>query len=356
MSKRAWQQLPEEIEIRLQEIIAAESSQKVSFKQICNLEKNSENKLLFGTPGSDLRRRVQQRRRYLLKKTDSDSLSSRELTFYPHSNLSNPKAVSTAASSEKLLTPPGYQRSHQEAPDITPKKLFLSPQTPSTAMTSKGTMETYALNFIEPWHNPFGMMVLRANDVEVDGQCVDKIRIFKPIFDIRDQKHYTAALAEDGSGFFVEEPVWPHYLLDRGNLDTITDTVDGLKVCADTKKVFKMHTTTVAENEALQTKAVFYAFPKGVTCNNNHFNDENGTRPKTPLQLKTSFHLSKHDLGKSKSGKYAGSQVLSLLPFLKWEMVIDDANMHMKRTEIAKSNPVDALELALQGIGLGSGP
>ena len=75
--------------------------------------------------------------------------------------------------------------------------------------------EEHTLNLEYPERNTGGMLVLRANDIEVDSELIDSITIFKPLFDLRDYKKTKAILHENGGGISVFEPSVPTYLVNK---------------------------------------------------------------------------------------------------------------------------------------------
>ena len=298
----------------------------IKFKTICDKRPD-----IFGSPGSDLHRRVGKRRDYL--KDNHVALKSAVHDFFPGTNLEDGElaslVVATPVKSETLLSP------SFSSPPVAPR-LFSSPR-PSRKMshirdddddddTTEDGVDTASFPlFIEkPWRNPFGMMVVKGTEVEEDNTVVDKLTILKPIFDIKDfdGNMYKGRLCSDGGGIIATEPSIPGYLWQNPKeIQLLVDEADRVdKVCQPSFRTYKIIRTDMKKNVKTQTKEVVYRFPRGVTCNNEFFNKAN--RRSSQLDLDTEIYLKPDELGEDED---TGESIKVFLPFIVWRVAIDGA-------------------------------
>lgn len=204
--------LPDAIQLKLLWVIQDKELSARKFLRVCNDIKDTNGLPLFGEAGSALRRSVQRERDYLLK---------------------NPKYLQRALSSfidlpaeTSIASAPSPYHSSRKSTDaaLKPTILFPSPNPPCPTFnmslsagdsTNESSLPPVPLVFNKPWETGYGIVCLMCRDVTVDGRVVDRVRIIKPIFDMRDSKKYQARITVHGNGIIAEEPAAPHYLLDR---------------------------------------------------------------------------------------------------------------------------------------------
>jgi len=243
------------------------------FGNICDTCQWDDGSLIFGDIGTLLRRKVQIRRDYLLRRPKAFERAVREL-------LSPSRTDCSFHSPSKSAIQSVTERSRRRA-------------TMATSTDNRGN-NNFQLFPNEPWMNPNGIICLEIQDLRADNskKIVTKLRILKHIPDVKDieKGRYSAKLSATGDGIFATEPAQPDYLACRDNVDAITACIEGENVCDQTKAVYEAVTTAMKKNVDLRSREVIYAFPKGMTCNNKSFNDESdGTKPNDDFELKTTI-------------------------------------------------------------------
>jgi hypothetical protein len=363
--------LPAETEKALLTTLLNKTDRKLPFKATCDERPN-----IFGAKASELRLKVQKRRTYLLSNPTAFADSAYKL-LGANSLADFPELTEQLTPS----SPPPNKSEFDRRPTPSRSSLFPEPTTtttwklpahpPSSSALSNNKMpggtsdhheeersynssniQTYHLNFMKPWQDPcHGMIAIKGLQWEdpVTKQVVDKLSIYKPIYDINDYKEgrYQARLSQSGDAIIVTEPVVAEYLWNEatgGN--SIQNLVDGANLCQVTDKSYKITRTRFMENKEYRTFETRYLFPPGVTCNNEFFN---GT-PGTHLKLVTKMVLQKRLLGQDGNNL----PIYSFMPFVVWKMAIDgdDSRTSAKKQEDPDSFLSDALSSL--GINLGT--
>jgi hypothetical protein len=194
------------------------------FSRICN-----KNTAIYGSSNTNFRRKILNRRNYLLdikKNNFSEFLNicrTRGVTILPNEeaddiadndlaedDLADEDLADEDLSNHLLLLANKDTSSFLER--ATTSTLQPSSRTPpqerpiGTVMSRRSaalpalypTEEEYTLNLEYPERNAAGMLVFRANDIEIKNELVDVIRIYKPLFDMRDILKTKAVLSPDG--------------------------------------------------------------------------------------------------------------------------------------------------------------
>jgi hypothetical protein len=347
---RLYSKLPPETERELVKILLdAKARSTLSFKRLCD-----EREHIFGAKGSCLRKKVQKRRQYLLKHRPAlDLIASKLLVASPTPVKPHIEAV-FENTAEKLdlsslqVTPstggPTPRRQLFKSP------LFKSPQErPKPIMAEAKKIPQITLSFNRPWaYNTGGIMAVKGVNYEdsTTRQVVDKLSIYKPIFDIEDMKskRYAARISQDGGGIIVTEPSVPQFLWE--DADGIQNLVDGSNVCTVTRLSYRVHGTRFAENDEIRTTEVEYRLEDGITINNEFFNQDcNGAPPATPFLLEPKMVVQKRVLMTDRSG----NDVVDFMPFVVWKMAIDGEDA---RTSVKKTSPTDCLADAFDRLGI----
>jgi hypothetical protein len=335
--------LPLEIEEELVRCIVDKTLSKVSFKKICDERK------IFGPAGSELRKRVQKRREYLLQ--NPVALHSLAKKILGHTFLT-PPIVFNSPSPKKLSDPRELFPLVTPLTERRPQPQLESPPRTRIMPEDEGDIPTFRLNFDHPWKSPCnGMFAVKGVQWEDPRtmQVVDKLSLYKPIYDIKDfqEGRYSARLSSDGTGIYCVEPTIPHFLWTSKDRTSIQAIVDGGDVCNVTDKSYKITTTRLQENKEFRTTEVYYAFPKGVTCNNEHFNkDDKGMSPPNPFHLLTKMHLQQRVIGTSTD---SGDDIYDFMPFVVWKVAIDGLDA---RTQPKKDGKDNGLSDALKSLGI----
>lgn len=263
--------LEDGLENSLIRVILGEEYKDRSFLSVCKeLRDSKSGESIFGARGSELRRRVQRRRDYLLR---------------------CPGALKAA-----LSPSPAKQKERSVTPKTTPTPTL---KTTMSSLENKAN-NNFQLFFNDAERNPFGVVCLSVQDVPVNKKLVTKVRVIFANLDLTDLEsgYISGRLSQDGDGIIVTSPVQPEYIGNRKNVDAITTGIDGAVVDKQTKSVYENATTAIfnPKTKTIKTREVFYAFPDGVTCNNKLFNtDDYGNPPPNEWELKMTIgmHVSK---------------------------------------------------------------
>jgi hypothetical protein len=321
MVKKTAESLPRATERALIQVLLDKEQRAVKFKSVCDKRTD-----LFGTPGSELRVRVQKRREYLRNSNTALRFAVNEA--FPETKLQELASPSVKSERSEFRSPSLDLASTSSPP--TPR--FSSPPPRRKNMAHlrgddddsvDGDTETFTLDIEKPWRNPFGIMVIKGTEVEEENTVVDKLTIMKPIFDSKDfeDKLYKGRLCNDGGGIIVTEPTIPGYLWQHPKeIQLLVDEEDFVeKVCQPTFRTYKTHRTDMKKNVKTHTKEVIYRFPRGVTCNNEFFNKQN--RRSSQLELDTEMVIKQDEIGEDSEG----TVLYQFLPFLVWRVAIDGA-------------------------------
>jgi hypothetical protein len=353
-----YAKLPDEVERELIDTILDITDIRIPFKRICD-----ERKHIFGARGSELRKRVQKRREYLI---NNPAVLKQLARYRPKKTSSRLAPVSPVPDSS--IEEQTQQDSFMQSPPSSSRRTRpSSPPRSSSSLSRRNTtmsddqddskMEN-TLNFEVPWLGPCnGMIAVRGLQWEdpVTMQVVDKLSLYKPIFDIKDFQagRYGARLSQNGDGIFITEPVVANFLWapEESGQSSIQSIVDGgtANVCKVTEKSYKITTTRIKENKEYCVHEIFYKFPHKVTCNNEFFNnDSSGAPPSTPYKLVTKMHLQKRKMGVDSNG----NAVVDFMPFVSWRMAIDGVDA---RTRPKQESSDNGLSDALGALGISLG-
>jgi predicted RNA-binding protein with TRAM domain len=327
--------LPLATERALLEALLDTTQSAAKFKAVCD-----RNHQLFGSPSSDLRRRVQKRRQHFKANPAGLQKALKHLVKAPKD--SAPEQLSAAG------RPPSSSEEEEQQDDEsgvkdTPNKKptsSISQVTPPSSNSSRHfrrmshlrpkvtSGSTYQLNIDEPWKNPFGILTIKGTKVVEENTVMDKLTIMKPIFDINDfeKNVFQGTLLEDGSGIIITEPTIPGYMWDNVNEIQKLIDADSTGVCEPSLLTFKTIRTDLKKHRELQTTQNTYLFPDGVTCNNEFFNKQ--TRRSSQLDLDTEMFVHGQKIGESEDGE----AIIQYCSFIVFKLGIDGAG---KQTEEA---------------------
>jgi hypothetical protein len=360
--RQVYTKLPDDVEEALVRCLL--QKEPLSFKKLCDDQQS-----IFGSKGSQLRKRVQKRREYFLRKPSVFQKLVRELLnaasppFLPNDHNTPVAAPSLGSSSNGPRDRPA---SFARESLVSPRRLYSTSISPSPFRPSKlenmsddeddSDVQRFRLDFERPWRSPCnGMIAVKGIQWEdpTTRQVLDKLSLYKPIFDIKDFQagRYSARLAQDGSGVYITEPTVPQFFWSDDLATSVQAIVDGgaNSICKVTEKSFNITTTRLQENKEFRTCEVLYLFPKGITCNNEFFNnDSTGVPPSTPYKLVTKMHLQKRDMGNDG----AGDIIYDFMPFVAWKMAIDGADA---RTRPKQESSDNGLSDALGALGISLG-
>lgn len=348
--------LSDTIQLKLLWVLQDKELSLQKFSKVCNELKDLDGFCVFGNPGSTLRRSVQREREYLLKKPKYLQKALSQFISLPGPSASTPSPLrnnSKRASRLGLQTPSPFR---SPLPTTTTMSQALSARRDDT----DDDIPSVPLVFNKPWETGYGIVCLMCRDVTVDGRVVDRVRVIKPIFDLRDSQNYQARLSVHGNSIIADEPAAPHFLLDRDNVDKICTLIDTKKdsrgivvgqVCQQTKSAYEVATLTAKTKPECRKQQVLYTLPDGVTCNNRFFNpDIKGNPPSDEYLLRTKFVLDTVVISKDANG----NDIRSFLPFIVWEMAVDDQDDVERRTT-ADNVGADHLGDALLNLGIARG-
>ena len=286
------------------------SFREKSFSEMCN-----GNTDLFGTKGSKLRYKCQQRMKNLRRPERSGELYEEFSTH--HSSLValyNPKLYQPSSynsSSDqsvdskqkvkptrkaktqppKARTPPPEARTPppktRTPPPNVQQHIFISPspiheqryimatETPSPSNRS------FVLSFDDPTLNPRGVLAMRRPHVESGSTLVDQVIVYFALGNhLKDEaNHIRCRLSEDGTMLIVNQSAQPcalvgdmkkfHYFsTSKGESEKEASIIVQLQALKDVARRSRVRGNF--------NKDTSYKFPSGITCNSDHFNPNKG--------------------------------------------------------------------------------
>jgi hypothetical protein len=339
-SGRTSSSLPDESEKALLHVLVSKADNSLKFKSLCDRRPE-----VFGTPASDLRRKVQKRRDYLIAHPEVFQVAIQSIVVkqeeqqrqeeeptpddYSHSSLSQliPQYASpgfvAAVDEDRRIIASRRRHPQSQAAFITP----LSPPLPRNIMShlDKVSGPSYQLYIEQFWKNPNGMLAIRGNEVVQENTVVDKLSIMKPIFDMDDfdLKLYSARLNDGGTGIIVTEPTIPGYLWrNPAKIQELVDDGAPGGICKKTELTYKTIRIDMKKNREYRSHEVTYFFPQGVTCNNELFNGSSTKgRRSDHFELDTEMFVYEVELGKDQDD----NDIVQFCPFIVWRMAIDGA-------------------------------
>lgn len=123
-------------------------------------------------------------------------------------------------------------------------------------------------------------------------------------------------------------------------------------VCAQTKSAYEVATLTAKTKADCRKQQVLYTLPDGITCNNRVFNgDARGNPPSDEYSIKTKFVMDSAVISKDAAGR----DISAFLPFIVWELAVDDQDDAVRRTTDGSGNVDDHLGDALKNLGISTG-
>jgi hypothetical protein len=331
--------LPDVTEKALLHVLVNKTEQSLKFKTICDRRPE-----VFGPPSSDLRRKVQKRRAYLISNPDVFQVAIRQL-IGEQRDLSVPEssqtkcqqhaAISPSPSRSSVFVPDSYSSNKRST--TTPSLKFNTNTTPLTSpplprnimshLDDEETGVTYQLHIEQFWKNPNGMLCIKGNEVVEDNTVLDKLSIMRPIFDMDDfdNKLYKACLTRDGDGIIITEPTIPGYLWKNPTKIQALVDLEADEVCKKTELTYKTIRMDMKKNRQYRTQKCTYLFPHGTTCNNEHFNKKNRSSSKNDLD--TEIYVYEVQIGTDEENN---EDIVQFCPFIVWRMAI---NGEGKRTD-----------------------
>jgi hypothetical protein len=175
--------LPDASERALLQVLLDNSHTRVKFKTICDKRVD-----LFGSPASDLRRKVQKRRQYFLARPEKfnqalavlfgDKVVPADSIVVPAEEVSGAPTSSTDHSEfvPNIASPPRRPRRIAISASPNPKRIM------ATKSEDSSSIPKHQLSFDAPWENPFGILCVVGKSVEKDNTVFDKVTVMKPIF------------------------------------------------------------------------------------------------------------------------------------------------------------------------------
>ena len=353
------------VELRLLEILESKEVESKSFRQICNTTFDSNGEYIFGPPGPGLRQKVQLRRDYLVRynKARNEAIKQIALSPEPHRQQDSP-SIETLQRAPLNISSPPPKRSLFVTPSASkPRRSTSKPRrTMSTLIKEVDGEEMPCIPLvIDRAQNVGGILAIRGRNVRANGgRLVDKLQISVPIHNRKDFPIIQGNLSSTGHGIIGTMPVAPYHFRSRDNTDRIQaicdnalnpdESVNFSKVTDSVLSSFQAMTTEIAEDRTLETMKVFFEFEDGITCNNECFNvNSSGNNPSSLYKLITKCKMEKDVLGQDEDG----NMIVSLMPFIVWEVAIDSTTDKDKRTELqTKGGEQDILVDAMAGLGI----
>jgi hypothetical protein len=324
-TSRRPSKLPDESEkALLHYLVDKKTFHNVTFKSVCDRRPE-----VFGSPASELRRQVQKRRAYLTKQPDVFQNALRTIIPQPEVDADQELIPDhhSSLSHSSLCSPPLLSRTIKQRDQPSP---FFSPQSPPflpmSHLEKKPSVHTksipgpsYQLYVDQFWLNPFGMFCVRGNEVQVDKSVVDKLTIYKPIFDMDDYDLliYKASLTKGGVGITITEPTIPGYLWKNPSKIQALIDADHDK-CSKSELTYKTIRMDMKENREHRSHDVTYYFPEDMTCNNRHFNGSKKNDGEKQ-ELFTEMFVYELELGLDEEG----NTITQFCPFVVWRMAIN---------------------------------
>lgn len=366
--------LTDETNQELVKILFDKSKKNQRFADLCN-----ERTDLFGTPGSKLRRSVQNRRTYLLGLPAQKFLRAAQEAFDGEDlpvEIQDAFVSSFDTASVRSQRSQRTQRIKQTPPRPPPTAhlqsppTFASPPIPRNIMASFGNNDedddlTMTLNVRQPIRNPVTIFPIRGAGVKDGNKLVDKLSIWVSVIDIRDVKAglYKGRLTADFDGVIITRPSLPRALRE---VDCMHDLED--KECIPTKTAHEVAATEIEINDDIETTEDTYWFPKEhgvqITCNNKHFNDSVDS---DPYSLTMYFRLRDVEIGKKQAKCCDDScgvnlvckvcnkidhelSVVQFIPFVVFKMAINGEEKTTKPP--SKKSTIDGVTGALGKLGI----
>jgi hypothetical protein len=342
--------LDEYTERELLLVLTGSESKDRKFLKVCNELFDDSGRWIFGSPGSIERRIVQQRRRHLLR--------------HPHAR---------RASLQRFLSPSIVTPSPHKSTPLVPRRLFskMAPAQstpididapiiqPCVEMKDGTCVNAYKLHLNKPG-NVNNILTVHGRDIRTPGRLTDKLQVMEPIIDARDKTFFLAWLSDTGGGMFRTKVSVPHFLRNRDTTKKIQAIVDGAlksdgtiddkKLCDNILSNFEAVTTSMKTEKDSYLITEYYQFPDGMTCNNELFNsDKKGNKPPNMYKLMSKVKMESIEVGEAEGG----ALVIGLMPFMVWEMAVDNEDDKERHTEITEEdNDEEDLSGAMAGLGI----
>jgi hypothetical protein len=337
---------------------------KVRFGTLCN-----RNPVIFGEPGSALRRQVQNRLQFLklLRKTkrsrflelcyekgvdvsaslpepidgnedddDDDDEDSNKDNDNDNDNKANDNGdnnnahnfhVDTVLPRRSLLkyTKPNMSKPSRNSLTPTKCKCVISVRYFGAFITHyvfdflaivECQTEEFILDIENPERNPMDIWVSHGEKIKQGKFIVDALTIYKHIADVRDAETaalYDAHLVDDGRALSVTMPSVPAYFLKNMPSMKHNESSDAIE------EIFLDHSiklTAVLSDRARQKKIVKMYFPDGMQCSSEFFN---GATKKATNKVQKNIRMVKIRTYKNSTG----DEVPVLASYVSWTVAID---------------------------------
>lgn len=327
--------LPDLSEKALLHLLTNKVEHGLSFKKVCDQRRD-----VFGERSSQLRRKVQKRRAYLIQNPDILNEAVRK-TFgdrYVY-KASSPERTTSAAviSSPPLVSPPPRTI-------VSPPPIAMSTPSKKGSYKDPEDLKEVQMYFDSDFYkNENGLFVILGKEVVEDNTVMDRLTVLKPIWDLIDfdRGRYKARLTNDCGGIIIQEPIFASWMWN--NPRKVMDLIDAEEeeACARTELAYKTMKTRVNEKREYRIKETLYRFPEGITCNTDHFNKKN--RGSSSLLLDCNIHIFEHTVGKTDENR----DIIMYCPFVCWKMAVDGEG----RRTAEDDEEVTATAAALSRIG-----
>jgi hypothetical protein len=340
--------LDKHIERELLQVLTSAELKDRKFSKVCN-EYCDSGRPIFGSPGSVERRIVQQRRRHLLRHPHTRQVS---LQRFLSSSIVTPSPKSTPLVPRRLFDKMAPAKS-------TPIDIDAPIIQPCVEMKDGTCVNAYKLLLNKPG-NVNNILTVHGRDIRTPGRLTDKLQVMEPIIDARDKTFFLAWLSDTGGGFFRTKVSVPQFLRNRDATKRIQAIIDGAlkrdgsmdekKLCDNILSNFETITTSMKTEKDSFLITEYYQFPDGMTCNNELFNnDKKGNKPPNMYKLMSKVKVESVEVGEAEGGH----KVIGLMPFMVWEMAVDNEDDKDRRTEVNdEENDEDDLSGAMAGLGI----
>jgi len=260
-----------------------------SFEEYCN-----EARTVFGNPKSEFRSRVYQKRQDLLRtylksgqSTDRwhQLLQNYGLSITSNADYSNMQSSSRTSAASKPSAAAFENDAMYSSIENQPAPFkTMSAQVTTTTPSSLGDQilqHVRALksdiDFYKIESNGYGIYVLYGKQVDIKGgkKQAEVITILRAVSFFPDVLEVEAELWPDGGGLYLKDPsmpspLWKFPLKVLDGMATALNT----SICKSTLQTYKTEATRIATDDEAKFNIISVAFPKGITCNNSHFNDD----------------------------------------------------------------------------------